>query len=188
MLLLVTAGLFAFAFSLHAAGNREIGKTIYDRNCMECHATDGKGILAPPYLESTRFQSIDGVVALIDYIMPATSPNLCTGKHAEDVAAYVVQEFKFQLSKAAFDPENAADAEGRKVLYDRTCSICHGADGKGDLARALFKSTLFKSSRDCIKFVDGLMPFHNPGNCKNACAENAARHIIDHFELRLSDN
>ncbi len=188
MFCLITAGLFFFAFSLNAAGNLESGKKIYDRNCMECHHTDGMGILAPPFVESTRFKSINGVVAMIDYIMPAESPDLCTGDRAEDVAAYIVQEFKFQLPKDTFDPAYITDAEGRKVLYDRTCSVCHGIDGKGDLARPITKSNLFKTSKDCIKFIDGLMPFHNPRKCQDTCAENAARYIIDNFELQLSGN
>jgi len=188
MFCLITAGLFFFAYSLNAAGNLESGKKIYDRNCMECHHTDGMGILAPPFVESTRFKSIDGVLALIDYIMPAESPDLCTGDRAEDVTAYVVQEFKFQMPKDAFDPENVTDAGGRKTLYDRTCSVCHGIDGKGDLARSITKSTLFKTEKDCVRFIHGLMPFHNPSLCKDACAENTAQYIIDNFALQLSGN
>jgi len=185
---LIATAVLTSAFAFSAVGNLENGKKIYDRNCMECHATDGMGILAPPLVESTRFKSLDGVVAMIDYIMPATSPDLCTGDRAEDVAAYVIQAFKYQLPKDTFDPENITDADGRKVLFDRTCSVCHGIDGKGDLARSIAKSTLFKTSKDCIKFIDGLMPFHNPRKCKDTCAENATRYIIDNFELQLSGN
>lgn len=185
---LITIVLFAFVFTFSAAGNMEAGKKIYNRNCMECHDTDGMGILAPPFVESSRFMSIDGVVALIDYIMPATSPDLCTGTRAEDVVAYVVQEFKFQVPKDTLDPEGITDADGRKALFDRTCAVCHGTDGKGDIARSIVNSTLFKTSEDCVKFIDGLMPFHNPRKCKDACADNAARYIIDNFELQLSGN
>jgi cytochrome c len=107
---IITTGLLALAFTFSAAGNMEAGKKIYDRNCMECHDTDGMGILAPPFVESSRFNSIEGVVALIDYIMPATSPDLCTGSRAEEVAAYVVQEFKFQVPKDTLDPDTIMDA------------------------------------------------------------------------------
>jgi cytochrome c len=178
--------MFTFAFTINAAENWENGKKIYDRNCMECHHKDGMGILAPPFVESTRFKSMDGVVALIDYIMPATCPDLCTGTRAEDVTAYVVKEFKFQIPQDTLDPENITDAAGQKALFDRSCSVCHGVDGRGDLARPLVKSTLFKTRADCVKFIDALMPFHNPGKCKDACADQAARYIIDSFELQLS--
>ncbi len=184
--LIITTGLLALTFTFSAAGNMEAGKKIYDRNCMECHDTDGMGILAPPFVESSRFNSIEGVVALIDYIMPATSPDLCTGSRAEEVAAYVVQEFKFQVPKDTLDPDTITDAGGRKALFDRTCSVCHGTDGKGDLARPIVNSTLFKTSKDCVKFIDSLMPFHNPRKCKDVCADNTARYIIDSFELQLS--
>jgi len=184
----ISMALFAFIFTFSAAGNMEDSKKIYDRNCMECHGTDGMGILAPPFVESIRFKSTEGVVALIDYIMPATSPDLCTGTRAEDVAAYVVKEFKFQVPEDTLDPADITDADGRKVLFDRTCSVCHGTDGKGDLARPITKSTLFKTSKDCVKFIDGLMPFHNPKKCKDECAANAARYIIDNFDLKLSGN
>ena len=66
--------------------------------------------------------------------------------------------------------------------------VCHGTDGKGDLARPIAKSTLFKTSQDCVRFIDGLMPFHNPRKCKDACAELSAQYIIDTFELQVSDN
>jgi len=184
----ITIFLLFFAATTSAAGNIENGKKIYDRNCMECHNTDGMGILAPPFVESTRFKSMGGVVALIDYIMPATSPDLCTGTSAEDVAAYVVNEFKFQIPKEPFDPEEISDAAGRKELFDRTCSVCHGVDGKGDLARPIAGSTLFKTKKDVVNFIDGLMPFHNPKKCKDKCSDNAAQYIIDNFELNLSGN
>ena len=186
--LFITLVLLALVFTFSATGNMEDGKKIYDRNCMECHDTDGMGILAPPFVESTRFKSMDGAVAYTDYIMPATSPDLCTGTRAEDVAAYVVKEFKFQIPKDTLDTENLTDEAGRKALFDRTCSVCHGIDGKGDLARPLVKSTLFKTKQDCVKFIDGLMPFHNPRKCQDTCAEHAAQYIIDNFELKLSNN
>ncbi len=182
----ITMVLFAFVLTCSAADNVENGKKIYDRNCMDCHGTDGMGILVRPVIESTRFKSTDGVVALIDYIMPATSPDLCTGTHAEDAAAYVVKEFKFQVPKDTLDPANITDAGGRKALFDRTCSVCHGIDGKGDIARPIARSTLFKTKKDCVKFIDGLMPFYNPRKCKDECAANAAQYIIDNFELKLS--
>ena len=112
----ITAVLFTFIFIINAAGSMEDGKKIYDRNCMECHHTDGMGILAPPFVESTRFKSIDGVVAMIDYIMPATSPDLCTGTRAEDVAVYIVKEFKFKVQEEPLDPADITDANGRKAL------------------------------------------------------------------------
>ena len=183
----ITAVLFTFIFIISAAGNMEDGKTIYDRNCMECHHTDGMGILSPPFVESVRFKSIDGVVAMIDYIMPALSPDLYTGTRAEDVAAYIVKEFKFQVQKEPLDPADITDANGRKALFDQICSVCHGTDGKGDLARPIAKSTLFKTKEDTVRFIDGLMPFHNPKKCKDECAEKTARYIIDNFELKLSD-
>ena len=178
--------LLTFTVIAGAAGNMENGKKIYNRNCMECHHKDGMGILAPPFVESTRFKSMDGVVALIDYIMPATSPDLCTGTHAEDVAAYVVNEFKFQIPKDMADPENVTDAAGRKTLFDQNCSVCHGPDGKGDIARPITGSTLFKTKNDAVKFIGALMPFHNPRKCTDGCADNAAQYIIGNFELKLS--
>ena len=181
----ISAVLFTFIFIVNAAGNMEDGKKIYDRNCMECHHTDGMGILAPPFVESVRFKSIDGVVAMIDYIMPALSPDLCTGTRAEDVAVYIVKEYKFQLPKETLDPASITDANGRKALFDQTCSVCHGIDGKGDLARPIAKSTLFKTKEDAVRFIDGLMPFHNPKKCKDDCSADTARYIIDNFTLKL---
>ncbi len=169
-----------------AAGNVENGKKIYDRHCMECHHTDGMGILAPPFVESTRFNSMDGVAALIDYIMPAESPDLCTGTQADDVAAYVALEFKFKVPKEQLDPDSVVDDAGRKTLFDQNCAVCHGIDGKGDLAKSITRSTLFKSKEDAVKFINGLMPFHNPKKCQENCADQAAQYIIDNFELKVA--
>ncbi len=180
--------LLSFAGTSMAQGNIENGKKIYDKNCMECHHTDGTGILAPPFVESTRFKSMDGVTALIDYIMPANTPDLCTGSNAEDVAAYVANEFKFQILKEMLDPESVSDAAGRKALFDQNCSVCHGVDGKGDLAKSITGSTLFKAHKDVVRFIDTLMPFHNPSKCKDKCSKHAARHVVDNFKLKLSEH
>jgi mono/diheme cytochrome c family protein len=153
---------------------------------MDCHGKEGKGILAPPLLESDRFKSQDGVVALVDYIMPATSPDYCTGNNAEDVSAYCSEEFKYKIPSETIDAVDVTDAAGRKLLFDQTCSVCHGVDGKGDLARPIVCSTLFKTDSDVVKFVDGLMPFHNPRKCKDESAANTAQYIIENFELKLS--
>jgi len=191
-LLMLTTALFvlliSFAGTSSAEGNIENGKKIYDRNCMECHHTDGTGILAPPFVESTRFKSMDGVAALIDYIMPANTPDLCTGSSAEDVAAYVANEFKFKVPKEMVDSETVTDEAGRKTLFDQNCSVCHGVDGKGDLAKSITGSTLFKARKDVVRFIDTLMPFHNPSKCRGACSEHAAHYIIDNFKLKLSEH
>ena len=181
--------LIGFSFIVTSNGICEIknGETIYKQSCMDCHGKDGKGVLAPPYLESDRFKSQDGVVALIDYIMPATSPDFCTGTNAEDVAEYCTEEFKFKIPKDTTAAVDATDAEGRKLLFNQTCSVCHGVDCKGDLARPIVDSTLFKADKDVVKFIDGLMPFHNPRKCKDECSENAAQYIIENFELKLSN-
>ncbi|MCF8067120.1 MAG: c-type cytochrome [Desulfobacterales bacterium] len=181
--------LIGFSFIVTSNGICDIknGKTIYEQSCMDCHGKDGKGVLAPPHLESDRFKSQAGVVALVDYIMPATSPDFCTGTNAEDVSAYCTEEFKYKIPKETIAAIDATDAEGRKLLFDQTCSVCHGVDGKGDLARPIVGSTLFKTGEDVVKFIDGLMPFHNPRKCKDECAANTARYVIDSFDLKLSD-
>lgn len=187
----IIVSLFILLLSLTAYaatyGNIENGKKIYSRHCMECHHSDGTGILAPPFLESTRFKSMDGVVALIDYIMPAENPDLCTGKPAEDVAAYISSEFKFQLPENQIDPDNVVDEAGRKLLFEQNCAVCHGVDGKGDLAKSVVKSSLFKTSNDVVKFINTLMPFHNPGKCRENCADQAAQYVIDNFSLKLAN-
>jgi mono/diheme cytochrome c family protein len=183
----VTMVLITFIFILSASGNMDEGKKVYDRYCMECHHTDGMGILAPPFVESSRFKSKEGVVALIDYIMPATSPDLITGTQAEDVAEYVVTEFKFELPKESVDQAGISDETFRKVLFDQTCSVCHGVDGKGDLARPIAASSLFKTKKDAVSFINGLMPFHNPKKCQDECAENTGEYIIDNFDLKMNE-
>ncbi len=162
------------------------GKTIFEQACMDCHGKDAKGILAPPFLESDRYHSQDGVVALIDYIMPATNPDYCTGTDAVDAAQYCTEEFKIKIPEQTIVAADATNEEGRKLLFEQTCSVCHGVDGKGALARQIAGSTFFKTKKDVIAFIDGLMPFHNPRQCKDECAANTAQYISEHFELKLS--
>ena len=119
--------------------------------------------------------------------MPATRPDLCTGANAEDAAAYVIEKFKFKVPSNTIDAEGISDATGRKMLFEQTCSVCHGIDGKGDLARPLVGSTLFKIKKDVVTFIDGLMPFHNPNKCKRACPNHTAQYILDNFKLKISD-
>ena len=188
----ITMVLFTFVFIFNAAGNMENGKKIYDRHCMQCHGEDGMGILAPPSVESDRFYSIDGVAALVDYIMPATSKDLCNGNDADDVAEYIVEKFKFKIPENT--PENTidltkiTDKAGRKALFEQTCAVCHGNDGKGDLGPSIVKSKRFIMKGDVQMFVNGVMPFHNPTKCRDKCATNAAQYIIDNFELELADS
>ena len=176
-----------FPLILYALGNLEKGEKIYNRYCMECHGADGKGILAPPFVESERFKSPNGVVALIDYIMPATRPDLCTGTNAEQVAAYVIEKFRFKVPQDTIDAAEISNAAEIKILFEHTCSVCHGVDGKGDLARPIIGSTLFKTKKDVVRFIDSLMPFHNPRKCKQACADHTALYILDNFKLKISD-
>jgi len=182
----ITIIMITMVVNSSAAGNIDNGRKLYERHCMECHHTDGKGILAPPFVESTRFHSMDGVIALIDYIMPSETPDLCTGTRAEDAAAYISEEFKFQIPKKQIDPDSVIDEAGRQILFEQNCAVCHGVDGKGALARAVVKSTLFKTREDVVKFINALMPFHNPGKCRGVCPDQAGQYIIDKFKLQLA--
>lgn len=185
---LIVIGLF-FIVTPGASGDLENGKVIFDQICYPCHGKDGQGILAPPFVESDRFKVLEGIIAYTDFIMPPVNSDMCTGTRAEDSAQYVQDEFNFEFTEDMIvAPDIACSAEGGKIVFSQLCSVCHGIDGKGDLARPIVGSTRFKSMEEIISFINSIMPAHNPGKCTENCAAGAARYIMDTFTIKLSQN
>ena len=172
-----------------ASGDAENGKVIFDQICYPCHGTDGQGILAPPFVESTRFKALDGIIAYIDFIMPPVNSDMCTGKRAENSAQYIQNEFNFKLPEdMVVTPDISSSAKGGEIVFGQLCSVCHGIDGKGDLARPIDGSTRFKSMEEIISFINSIMPVHNPSKCTENCASGTAKYIMNTFHIKLSQN
>lgn len=75
-----------------AESNPKTGAAIYRKLCIECHATNGKGVTD----KANPFQgrkTLDELTMLIEETMPEEDPELCKGEDARQVAEYVLQHF-----------------------------------------------------------------------------------------------
>ncbi len=115
------------------------GKKLYNAYCSACHGLNGKGggplagALAkmPSNLIGDKYQTMEhGELSELvvgygrgDSLMPKWGDTL-TARQLTDVVGYVQKIDEPGMV-------NAGDAERGKVVYEQTCTACHGADGGG---------------------------------------------------------
>lgn len=155
---LITAALPAGVYAQEA----HPGKATYDRWCIECHGTEGRGdgpaaatmLPRPRDFTQARYQirttpsgalPTDGdILRVLENGMPGTAmpawPQLST-REREDVVAYIKTFSRFFESE---DAPQAMDfgsapgvseeriAEGRQLYDQLECWKCHGQQGRGD--------------------------------------------------------
>jgi mono/diheme cytochrome c family protein len=110
---------------------------LYAEQCAACHGTDAEGGVAPPLvgLSLSSDEIADAIVSGVGS-MPAFSSEL-TGEEVE-----VLVEFMQLLAgtddgdEDALVPASSFFALGAD-LYAEQCAACHGADGRGGVARSL---------------------------------------------------
>ena len=69
------------------------GKQIYQKQCAECHGTDGQGVERVNENPLGGQATLAKLRTLIDKTMPEEEPELCTGPDADAVARFVHAEF-----------------------------------------------------------------------------------------------
>lgn len=126
--------------ALKLTPNPENGKKVY-RICAVCHQPEGWGLESGVYPQVAGQLNTVIIKQLADIrnrnrdnptMRPFTSPSLLGGvQEVADVAAYI--------SQLPMTPTNGVgsghDLEYGKMLFQKECTDCHGANGEGDLKR-----------------------------------------------------
>lgn len=108
-----------------------LGQRLFDDNCAACHGYDAKGnkIIGAPNLTDniwlyggTTKKVVNSITHGRHGVMPAWSGTLRYGE-IKNVASYVRG-----LSGL---PHNVGAAKVGKPIFEKNCSVCHGADGEG---------------------------------------------------------
>jgi mono/diheme cytochrome c family protein len=140
------------------------GRTIYQEQCVACHGSQGEGGVGPALNNKTVLKNtLDEVFFSVirsgvpNTQMPAWSVDYggpLTDEDVRNVVAYVRawEPNAPVIEPVVFEPS----AERGALLFESTCAICHGQNGKGDKAPAINDSTRLASLdntwyRDTIK-------------------------------------
>lgn len=122
------------------------GGELFAENCAACHGKSGEGGLAPA-LNSQEFLKTTGDEAIFSLtrtgvpgsIMPAWGQNFGGPFTDEQVSQLVAFIRDWEPTAPEPNPADTAPDPARGALiFDQTCSVCHGQNGLGtDLAPAL---------------------------------------------------
>ena len=150
---------------VHDKKAMKIGQRLFANNCATCHGSDAGGNLGYPNLTDNDWLyggSPDQILTSItngrNAVMPAWA-NTLGSEGLENVSSYV-----FNLSAGNAD----STGEGGKT-FATMCSVCHGADAKGNIALGAPNLTddvwLYGGSKDHILQTlasgrNGKMPAH----------------------------
>ena len=148
-------------------GEREFaadGATIYGAFCTGCHGADGMGRRLPGLVSFPSIANPDFLALVSDEFLAETVKKgrpgrrmpgwLKDGGLREDEVRAVVAHVRGLNTDPAVKPpappppQSAGSPENGKRIFDRTCSGCHGADGKGGEGPALNNPVLLGSAPD----------------------------------------
>lgn len=146
--LTVLAGLPAQAADDHP------GKAIYQKLCASCHGDDGQGT-ADNYPEALAGdRPLVGLARVIANTMPEGEPELCAGKDAELVAAYIYDAFYSPVAQARIRPPRVALSRLTVTQYRNAVADLVGLfrggrpiDDKRGLKAEYFASGRFKRDK-----------------------------------------
>jgi cytochrome c oxidase cbb3-type subunit III len=107
-----------------------VGRNLFANNCAACHGSDGRGALGFPNLADNDWLWGSNPDTIVETISNGRNGIMVPWGEAlgaagvEDVTAYVLS-----LSGRSLPAGNAATGQARFAEF---CSVCHGADGKGN--------------------------------------------------------
>lgn len=122
------------------------GGELYAENCVACHGKNGEGAVGPALnerslLESTVDEVLFGLIrtGLPGTLMPAWSQAFGGPLTDEQVSHLVTFIRAWEATAPVIQPRTEEpDPVRGAAIYDGTCFICHGENGKGtDVAPAL---------------------------------------------------
>ena len=110
----------------------EMGKRIFVNTCFGCHGSDARG--NPGYPDLTDKDWLYGGSAAniehsINYGRIGVMPAYGTSLDAQQIGGLVQY-----VGKLAGNSVDDSKANVGKTIFDQQCFVCHGADGKGNIA------------------------------------------------------
>ncbi|MBI5594620.1 MAG: c-type cytochrome [Elusimicrobia bacterium] len=142
---------FARVKALLPAASAATGKKVYDSRCSGCHGDNGEGGLGS-VLNSDSFLSLasdDFLYTAIAKGRPGTGMPAWRHLSAEDAADLLALLRSWQKTPApAAAPRPKGKAEYGKLLYERGCVSCHGAEGQGGVGGQLANPVFQASASD----------------------------------------
>ncbi|MGH8517754.1 MAG: cytochrome-c oxidase, cbb3-type subunit III [Panacagrimonas sp.] len=116
----------------HDAGAQALGRSVFVNNCAGCHGTDARGAIGFPDLTDA-----DWLYGNQPEIVLASIEKGRNGQMPGFNGALDVSKLDALLAFLPYwaDPELEASVRGDGLqAFSGTCSGCHGADGKGNVA------------------------------------------------------
>lgn len=131
------------AQSSHAKGNEANGKKLFTTHCFVCHGTEGKGSgpaalkLDPKPRDLTNDSymsklSDSRIFAAISEGGPAFHGSVFMPDWAKVMSADEIWDIVAYVRVLHRPPSARGDRQNGEKLYQKYCSSCHGAEGKGD--------------------------------------------------------
>jgi hypothetical protein len=146
---------------------RKIGKEIYRNDCQNCHGKNGEGV--PKFYPDrlTGDATIGELTDLISDTMPEEDPDLCTGKNARAVSAYIHHAFYSEAAQVRNRPPRIrlARLTGEQLrqsisgLYGSFTEMAWQEEPRGVLAN-YFQGDQWKKEKLKIERTDPVLDFN----------------------------
>ncbi|UXZ05341.1 cytochrome-c oxidase, cbb3-type subunit III [Moraxella nasicaprae] len=148
---------------------QKIGNRLFLQNCALCHGTNAKGATGYPDLTDNDWLyggEAENILLTIHNGRQGAMPDAKTNK-LNEAGVRAAAEYVLNLSgnQQGYELDAAKVAQG-KAIFDGTCVVCHGSEGKGQVGVAPNLTDdiwLFGGDRDTIQTTirhgrSGVMP------------------------------
>lgn len=131
-----------------------IGRTLYRANCVTCHGADGQGDLAPSIATQEFLTLVDDRYLYETLRQGRTGTGMPAWRHLsnEDMASLVlfIDQWRVQERRSVASSVAYGDWDAGRILYEQTCSSCHGPDGEGAIGPQLSNPEFLALTPDAL--------------------------------------
>jgi len=134
------------------AGSTKAGAELFGAHCASCHGDGAKGGIGSRLSSNSFLSMVDNrflYTAIVDgrpgTAMPAWS--FLKGKELADLIAFL-RSLQKSPPKNMSTARKTGRAEFGKVLYEASCTVCHGANGEGGFGNQIANPTFLSSASD----------------------------------------